>query len=264
MATPLFRSSWTSIVFEGRNKLYGAFELREAYDQHMVLAIVFPLLSVGCVALGMCLASSPCPISDLAPLLTGKETEVEFKQAPPLFTVPKTPKILPGNQEKAAPSITPNPSTESIKTSSSSVPTEVGSTTSLEPSGGDALGQVQSESGGEIVPAVATELETSTEVGRFAEVMPQFKGNLQSYIAQHFSYPELATRYGVEGKMVVELLLDENGKVSKAKILRSLGYGCDEEALRVLLAMPDWEPARAGGRAVKIKISVPISLRLSK
>ncbi|MFK8008165.1 MAG: energy transducer TonB [Saprospiraceae bacterium] len=113
----------------------------------------------------------------------------------------------------------------------------------------------------------------------FAEYMPSFgtcKYNemtkeeykkcsdvaLLQYFAQHIKYPARARENRIEGKVILRFVIDENGDVQNAKVLRDVAGGCSEEALRVLSNMPKWKAGRHGGRNVKVNFTLPVSFKL--
>lgn len=269
MADLLFKSSWTSIVFEGRNKHYGAFELRQSYDRHMLSALFCTLLSVGLITGIVFTLKWVAGTSTIPSLDENSPTIVEWRSDPEVYTMPKAKETLPkaksSSSNSTPTSVAADQTTTAAKTTQAiATPIEVSNegstiTTATEPSGTNTsdmnLGITGTEAG-------STGTETTWDASAFAEVMPHFNGNLKAYIANEFNYPSMAVSHGIEGKVLVEVILDEEGKIRKAKILRSLGYGCDEEALRVVYAMPKWEPARVGNRPVKIRMVIPITLKL--
>lgn len=100
------------------------------------------------------------------------------------------------------------------------------------------------------------------------EQMPVFKNGgregMFQYIAQHVKYPEGARKQGLTGTVYITFIIDEMGKVQDAKVLRGIGGGCDEEALRVVRSMPDWNPGMNMGKAVKVSFNLPIRFSLEK
>jgi protein TonB len=75
-------------------------------------------------------------------------------------------------------------------------------------------------------------------------------------------YPKEAIDAGIEGKVFVEFYIEKDGTVSDAKVLRGIGYGCDEEALRVVGLMPKWFPGKQRGQAVRVRYTLPINFKL--
>ncbi len=82
------------------------------------------------------------------------------------------------------------------------------------------------------------------------------------FFAEQVAYPEEAWEYAIEGIVVVEFIVDPEGAVQQASVHQSLGYGCDEEALRLVEAMPAWTPAIQNGERRAMRVRMPISFRL--
>lgn len=104
------------------------------------------------------------------------------------------------------------------------------------------------------------------EIFSIVEVMPEFPGGmskLSEYLAQNIVYPVEARKAGIQGKVFVNFVVEPNGSVSNVKVMRSLGYGCDEEAIRVVKAMPRWTPGTQRGKAVRVSYNLPINFKLT-
>ena len=103
--------------------------------------------------------------------------------------------------------------------------------------------------------------------GMIPETMPSFRGGEQKlfeFIGKNVVYPQEAIDAGIEGKVFVEFYIEKDGTVCDAKVLRGIGYGCDEEALRVIGLMPKWSPGKQRGKAVRVRYTMPINFKLSK
>jgi len=99
-----------------------------------------------------------------------------------------------------------------------------------------------------------------------AENQPVPKGGLQSfyeYISNNLLYPIEAKNAGVQGKVYIEFVVDEDGKLTEVKALKGIGSGCDAEAIRVMKEAPNWTPGTVGGKNAKVKMILPISYKLS-
>ena len=96
---------------------------------------------------------------------------------------------------------------------------------------------------------------------------PSFQGEgymgFLKYVSKHLDYPKQAKRLNVEGKVHVAFVIDENGKIVNLQVLKGIGSGCDEEALRVLQNAPSWEPGKQRGRPVRVKMVLPITFKLN-
>lgn len=101
------------------------------------------------------------------------------------------------------------------------------------------------------------------EVYTFAEQMPEFNGDLNKYIHQYLVYPKQAREQGLEGKVIVEFIIEKDGRVTHANILKKGGSGFDEEALRLVKNMPNWKPGKQNGKPVSIKYFLPINFKLN-
>ena len=84
------------------------------------------------------------------------------------------------------------------------------------------------------------------------------------YVVSNLKYPESARRLGIEGKVFVSFVVDENGDISDAVIMKGIHQLCDEEALRVIGNAPDWNPGKQRGRAVKVRVTVPLNFTLGQ
>lgn len=97
------------------------------------------------------------------------------------------------------------------------------------------------------------------------EVMPEYQGGitaLQDYLLKNIQYPEKAKKDTITGKVYVQFIVDEKGKVGGAKILKSANPLLDAEAIRVISSMPDWIPGKNDGKAVKVAYTIPIMFAL--
>ena len=86
--------------------------------------------------------------------------------------------------------------------------------------------------------------------------------NFYKHISTYLKYPAPARRMGTEGRVFVEFIINRNGDLSDLKVIRGIGAGCDEEAVRVL-ALTKWEPGKQRGKPVRVKMILPIHFRLS-
>lgn len=95
--------------------------------------------------------------------------------------------------------------------------------------------------------------------------MPEFPGGnegMTKFIINTLKYPETAKKAKVEGRVMVKFVVDEKGKVVNPSILKGIGSGCDEEALRTVKLMPDWKPGEKEGKPVAVEMILPIAFKL--
>lgn len=92
--------------------------------------------------------------------------------------------------------------------------------------------------------------------------MPEPTVDIPTYLARNLRYPEGARQAGIEGRVVLKFVIDREGKVSEVTLLRDIGGGCGEEAMRVVKSMPAWKPGVHNGKPVKVYYTLPLSFRL--
>lgn len=103
---------------------------------------------------------------------------------------------------------------------------------------------------------------TSAKVHTTADEMPKLKGGLEQ-VMRNIKYPEMAKEAGIEGTVYVQFVVNENGNVEDAKVIRSIGGGADEEALRVVREAT-FEPGYQDGKPIRVQYSIPIQFKLSQ
>jgi protein TonB len=103
------------------------------------------------------------------------------------------------------------------------------------------------------------------DVFRVVEVMPKFPGGDEArikYMVENIKYPEAARKNGITGTVFVQYVVEKDGSITGVKVLRGIGGGCDEEAMRVIENMPNWEPGLEKGKPVRTQFNMPISFKL--
>jgi len=88
------------------------------------------------------------------------------------------------------------------------------------------------------------------------EEVAQFPGGelaFNQYVKKHITYPIIAKEQGIEGRVIVSVEIDENGKLTNIEVIQGIGGGCEEEVIRVLNEMPDWKPTMQAGHKIKAK-----------
>jgi TonB family protein len=109
--------------------------------------------------------------------------------------------------------------------------------------------------------------DSGNEVFVVVDDPPQYPGGDEArmkYMQQSIKYPEEARKKGVQGTVFVSFVVEVDGQVSNAKILRGIGAGCDEEALRVIKEMPKWIPGKQNEKPVRVVFNIPIKFALGE
>ena len=107
--------------------------------------------------------------------------------------------------------------------------------------------------------------EVVDQIFNVVEKQPEFPGGQKAfllYIQKNLLYPEQAKRMGIEGKVFVQFVVDKEGKLSEVKAIKGIGAGCEDEAVRVIRSSPKWNPGKQRGRAVKVRIVVPLTFSI--
>ena len=103
------------------------------------------------------------------------------------------------------------------------------------------------------------------EIFGMAEEMPSFPGGeakLVEYIAKNLNYPQEAIEKGIEGRVFVGFVIDVDGSVVDVEVKRGIGYGCDEEAVRVIKSLPKWKPGKILGELQRVSYMIPVTFKL--
>ena len=116
-----------------------------------------------------------------------------------------------------------------------------------------------------VAPEVEDDDVVETEVFTIVEEMPEYPGGLNKltdYLAKNIKYPQMARESGIQGRVFVNFVVEPDGSVSNVNVMRSLGGGCDEEAVRVVKNMPKWKPGKQRGKPVRVSYILPIQFKL--
>ncbi|GAA4500785.1 hypothetical protein GCM10023172_21650 [Hymenobacter ginsengisoli] len=267
-----FTDSLDDVVFEGRNQAYGAYQLRQDYQQHLASAGGFTLALCGLLLLSWGAWQHLKPAA--TPLISTKG-EVEFIK-PPVPTVIEKPKVAVVSPPHARPAATHR---------APSVPTEVTKDNAPQPHiTPPAQTEIVDGPTGPAVPGTAATTETgevagpgnSAETGPatapatnepfiVVEKMPEFAGGQEAllrYLRSHLRYPGSALAAGVGGKVFMSFVVGADGTISDVTILKGLGYGLDEEAQRVVRQMPAWTPGYQSKHPVPVRFTLPITFSI--
>ena len=105
------------------------------------------------------------------------------------------------------------------------------------------------------------EEEVAEEIFQFVEQQPEPKGGMQAfykYVAKNLVYPAMARRSATQGKVYLQFVINKDGSITDVVVLKGIGFGCDEEAQRVIASSPKWTPGKQRGQPVRVRMSLPI------
>lgn len=114
-------------------------------------------------------------------------------------------------------------------------------------------------------PEIEEEEIQEEEVFLSVEENPEFPGGpakLLEYVQKNLKYPMMARESDIQGKVFVGFVVEKDGSISNVKVLRGIGGGCDEEAMRVVKSMPKWKPGKQRGKAVRVSYMLPVNFKL--
>lgn len=113
--------------------------------------------------------------------------------------------------------------------------------------------------------AVQEEVEEEEEILVFVEKDPEFPGGAEAllkYLAENIQYPDMARQGNIEGKVYVQFVVEKDGSVTNVKVLRDIGAGCGQEAVRVIKSMPKWTPGENAGKRVRAQFNQQVVFKL--
>ncbi|MGI4833146.1 MAG: TonB family protein [Janthinobacterium lividum] len=268
----LLTANLDDIVFEGRNQAYGAYQLRQQYRSN--------LASAGGITLGVCMlllgtwlawpATQSKPMAEHPVLVetmlippTVVEPPKQAVLAPPRALAPPRTHPAPVQPTQVAkdqlvpPPPKPVAATEPVEIDGPVGPPTTGPT---DPLASAAMASIGGTPGG-----TNTAVEAAGKELVFVEKMPEFAGGqaaLLRYLRDHMRYPSQALREQAEGRVFMSFVVRADGTIADVTVLKGLGFGLDEEALRVVRQMPAWTPGYQAQHAVAVRFTLPITFKI--
>lgn len=264
MKLDIIKNQWLDIVFEGRNKIYGAYELRKSNSKTTVRALIIGSVIFSFAVAAPLIASYLPDSSDedmdkdikivTAKIPVKKKEEVKPNEPPPPPPPPKVDqvKFVKPVVAKADEVTEDPPKIEDLKDK------KVGAETIK----GDPNAELTVEEPVGKGP-VAEVVEEDTNIYNTAgiEVKPDFPGGIEKFykfVGNNYKTPE---EEGLKGKVYVTFVVEKDGSLTDIKVLRDIGYGTGAEAIRVLKKCPKWTPGEQNGKKVRVLYSLPITIQ---
>lgn len=133
----------------------------------------------------------------------------------------------------------------------------------------DLMIDVEADDDTEIEEYVPIEIEEEVveeaPIFTVVESMPEFpggQGELYKYLGNNIKYPVMAKESGIQGRVFVTFVVEKDGSITDVRLLRGIGGGCDEEAIRVVESMPNWKPGKQRGKPVRVQYNLPVKFTL--
>ena len=263
----ILKPEWLDVVFHDRNKTYGAYELRKQNPKNTSKALI---IGIAVFVFILSFQTILNFISGFIPKAQEKVkiTNVVLQPPPPLDKTkpppppPEPPKpkvdqvkfpppvVKPDNEVKEQP-----PTVKELEVADPGQKTVKGDPNADikidEPVGNSDVKQVTEEDPNKIFTAVEQE--------------PKFPGGedaFRNYLGKNIRYPAIAKENNVQGKVFLSFVVERDGTLTDLKVVRGIGSGCDDEAMRVLRNSPKWKPGIQNGRPVRVSYTIPISFAL--
>lgn len=257
----LYKSEWLELVFDDRNKAYGAYDLRKHYDNTLLRALGFTVLPVIFLFLlsSFIMTRKTIPVPERA-------TVVVLTVHPPVTHPPVTPpkpRVEPPVQQRTVAFPPPVPVEDNI---AKNPPT-------IEALDKSTVGQTNKDGvdGGNLDIAPTTNpgpgLTEDNTVHNIAsiEVMPSYPGGEAAwakFLQKNLHYPQEAIEANVSGKVFISFVVEKDGHISNITVERTTGYGLDAEAIRVLKLVPPWKPGIQNGQPVRVRYNMPFNFQI--
>jgi len=261
-------SEWLDLVFEGKNRSYGAYDMRQTSGKRHTLAFIIIVIFAAFMAVLPTLIetvksytirdvmSEKTQLTDLKLEDQVKEENIIRQQeAPPPPPLKSTIKLTEVEITE-----------ENIEEGQELKSQEEITSSKTQISVADVKG-TDEEHGIDIADLEEHKVIVEEKPFTTVEQMPQFPGGedeLMRFILGNLRYPSVAKEVGIEGRVIIRFVVSKTGDVTNVEILRGLDPSCDKEALRVVKMMPNWIPGKQNGRSVPVYFTLPIVYRLQK
>jgi periplasmic protein TonB len=246
--------SLEEMVFKTRNKEYGAYVLRKKYKKYTTIALfigIFVILAaVAYPVIAAYINKSRSIIEDKS--VGAEMLNIPKEELPPPPPPPPPPPDVVQQQRFVAPVVT----TDSVETT---MVTQ--DDLSTKPSEAPVAEEIKVEE----VKEQVIQQEAPKEIFTVVEEQPGYPGGDEArikYLQDNIKYPDEAKELGVQGKVFVTFVVEIDGSISDVRVLRGIGAGCDEEAVRVVRNMPKWVPGKQRGVPVRVQFNLPIKFTL--
>lgn len=271
----LISSDWVDLVFEGRNKAYGAYRLRKSTTKRNILAMVavvillvvaFIILTVKNFVDEQRAKVAMTQVAELTNYDQPKK-EAEVKQKKVEVEPERVVERVKSSIKFTAPVIKKDEEVkpdEELKTQDELMSTKTAIGTFDVKGNDDANGEIL-KAKEVIAEPEPPKHEEENKVFDIVEQQPLFPGGpaaLLKYLSENTKYPVVAQENGVQGRVTVQFVVEKDGSISDVHVLRGVDPSLDKEAVRVVKSMPRWTPGKQNGITVRVNYRVPVLFRL--
>lgn len=271
----LISSDWVDLVFEGRNKAYGAYRLRKSTTKRNILAMVAVVILLVVAFIILTVKNfvdeqrAKVAMTQVAELTNYKQPEkkAEVKQKKIEVEPERVVERVKSSIKFTAPVIKNDDEVkpdEELKTQDELMSTKTAIGTFDVKGNDDANGEVL-KAKEVIAEPEPPKHEEENKVFDIVEQQPLFPGGpaaLMKYLSENTKYPVVAQENGVQGRVTVQFVVEKDGSISDVHVLRGVDPSLDKEAVRVVKSMPRWTPGKQNGITVRVNYRVPVLFRL--
>lgn len=273
----LYDPKWVDMVFDGKNKSYGAFQLRKGTSGRNIKSLI--ILVIAAALVGGFLAwkvieqkqaeqqAAYMEAMELSKLQKEAKKQEKKEVIKPKVEPKKEIPVARQTQKFTAPVIKKD---ELVKEENQikqmdKLDDKVAVGTENHEGTKDRNVEAVRNDIAVNTPPPAPKEEVTNKVFDVVEVMPSFPGGqgaLMSYLSSHVKYPVVAQENGVQGRVTVSFVVERDGSITDVHVVRSVDPSLDREAARVVSSMPNWQPGKQNGSAVRVKFNVPVQFKL--
>ena len=262
------------IIFANRNKAYGAYQLRRAYNKYLGRALgIGLLLIIFFFALPIilnavrALVPQDKPIDVVAELGPPPDIDPNNPPPPPPPPPPTPPPPTRSTVQFVPPIVKKDEEVldEEILTVEEVIETKADVGTENKEGNEDAAPSIDENPSELDIVEAPKQVEEKTYEMFDIQKPPSFPGGdgeLLKYLASNIKYPPLARENNIQGSVVLTFVVSKDGGVRDVNIVKDIGGGCGKEAVRVVQSMPKWIPGEANGNAVKVRFTLPVRFKL--
>lgn len=271
----LFDPKWVDMVFAEKNRAYGAYQLRKGTSGRNIKALV--ILLVAALLIGGFVAwkietdkreAERIARMEAMELSKLQEQAREKKEQPKIekqIEPEKVKEVVRETQKFTAPVIKKDElvKEENQLTNQADLKEDVAVGAKDQEGTKDRLTEaikVEEEVG--TPPPPEPKKEVAEKIFEVVEKQPSFKGNVNQWLGQNLRYPPAAEENGIEGKVIVQFVVEKDGSVTQVKAVRSPDPSLEKEAIRVVSMMPKWSPGINNGQPVRVKYTLPVTFKL--
>ena len=256
---------WRDLIFEGKNKEYGAYELRQtATKRHIramiiitvfaIVAVLLPKLIETVMPSGMKEEIGPVIMTQFDPIEQPKDDNIKPPEAPPppelKSSIKFTPPVIRRDEDVR--------DEDEMKTQQELTETKITISVATVDGKDDGTG-IDIADAGKVVAA-------EEKIFDIVEQMPSFPGGdreMMAYLSNNLKYPVIAQEQNIQGQVIIRFVVGKNGEVKDVTVMRSLDPSCDKEAIRVVKSMPKWIPGKQNGNPVLVYYTLPVRFKLN-